>query len=114
MSLGDGANSTYTVLDSGGGGGDLDYHDYAGITVDTERKVIALNHLGFPQVAETVPEGVNIFNMMNLTPPQNVSLLEGWVVMINPNSSKYFNLKSVLDVSRWKTIEAGLRELFGH
>jgi hypothetical protein len=71
-----------------------------GIEIDVFRKIISLNHLGFPQIAEPVPEGVDIFALMNISAPSNVSLVDNWVVMINPNSSKYQNLKGVLDVSK--------------
>ncbi|TRY72733.1 hypothetical protein TCAL_11189 [Tigriopus californicus] len=63
-----------------------------------ERGIIALNYLnpyvGSPMVAEPVPPGINIFNIMNLTVADDVSRLEEWTILINPNSTKYAKLKS--------------------
>ena len=61
------------------------------LVIDPYTRIIYLNYLnpypGAPMVAEPVPEGVNIFNMMNLIVPENVSELGEWTIMINPNSS---------------------------
>lgn len=76
------------------------------LVIDPYTRVIALNYLnpypGAPMVSEPVPEGVNIFNMMNLSVPENVSELEDWTVMINPHSAQYATLKNTFDVSRKK------------
>ena len=73
------------------------------LVIDPYTRVIALNYLnpypGAPMVSEPVPEGVNIFNMMNLSVPENVSELGEWTVLINPNSTKYATLKKVFNVS---------------
>ena len=53
-----------------------------------------------PQVSEPVPEGVNIFNIMNLSAPENVSLLENWVVFVNPNTTQYAQIKGQFEVRR--------------
>ena len=52
-----------------------------------------------PMVKEPVPEGVDIFNMMNLSVPLNVSRLDGWAIMIYPNSTQYKTLLGVFGVS---------------
>ena len=66
--------------------------------------------LGFDswQVSEPVPEGVNIFNIMNLSAPGNVSLLENWSVLVNPNSTVYAQIKGQFEVRR----EGGKGEIF--
>ena len=58
--------------------------------------------LGFDpwQVSEPVPEGVNIFNIMNLSAPGNVSLLENWSVLVNPNSTVYAQIKGQFEVRK--------------
>ena len=73
------------------------------LVIDPYTRIIYLNYLnpypGAPMSAEPVPEGVNIFNMMNLSVPENVSELGEWTIMINPNSSKYDTLKNAFNVS---------------
>ena len=41
------------------------------------------------QVSEPVPEGINIFNIMNLSAPSNVSLFRNWTILVKPNSSMH-------------------------
>ena len=48
--------------------------------------------------------GMDIFNMMNLSVPANVSRLEGWAIMIYPNSTQYKTLVGAFDVSRYRPL----------
>ena len=53
------------------------------------------------QVSEPVPEGVNIFNIMNLSAPtgsNNVSPLGNWSVLVNPNSTVYAQIRGQFEV----------------
>ena len=50
-----------------------------------------------------MPEGVNIFNIMNLSAPENVSLLENWVVFVNPNSTQYQQIKGQFEVRKLRS-----------
>ena len=50
-------------------------------------------------VLERVPPGINIFSLLNLPVPPNVTDLEGWRVIFSTNSSNYNNISSVLEVS---------------
>ena len=54
--------------------------------------------LHFLQVSEPVPEGVNIFNIFNISAPGNVTLLENWVVLVNPNSTVYQQIRGQFEV----------------
>ena len=50
-------------------------------------------------VLERVPPGINIFSLLNLPVPPNVTDLEGWRVIFSTNSSNYNNISSVLEVN---------------
>ena len=50
-------------------------------------------------VLETVPPGINIFSLLNLPVPGNVTDFEGWKVIFSSNSTSYGNISSVLQVS---------------
>ena len=50
-------------------------------------------------VLETVPPGINIFSLLNLPTPPNVTDLEGWRVIFSTNSSNYHNISTILQVS---------------
>ena len=74
------------------------------IVIDPNRRLIVLNYLSpapdTPMVREPVPEGVDIFNLMNLSLPDNVSSLDGWSLVINPNSSEYGKMLGVFAVRK--------------
>ena len=55
-------------------------------------------------VMEDVPVGINIFALLNLRIPGNVTDLENWKVIFSKNSSTYNNISSMLEVS-WAFIE---------
>ncbi len=42
--------------------------------------------------------GINIFSLLNLPTPPNVTDLEGWRVIFSSNSSNYNNISSILEV----------------
>ncbi len=42
--------------------------------------------------------GVDIFHMMNLSVPSNISSLEGWAILIYPNSAQYKTLQAAFGV----------------
>ena len=50
-------------------------------------------------VLERVPPGINIFSLLNLPVPPNVTDLEDWRVIFSTNSSNYNNISSVLEVN---------------
>ena len=49
-------------------------------------------------VLETAPPGINIFSLLNLPAPGNVTDFEGWKIIFSSNSSSYSNISSVLQV----------------
>ena len=57
-----------------------------------------LNYSQPLQVSEPVPEGVNIFNIMNLSAPSNVSQMGSWSVLVNPNSTVYAQISGQFEV----------------
>ena len=63
-----------------------------------------LRHIPFRistlQVSEPVPEGINIFNIMNLSAPSNVSLFRNWTILVHPNSSMHQQILGQFDVSK--------------
>ena len=79
-------------------------HRHERIVIDPGLRLIVLNYLSPSpdslMVKEPVPPGVDIFSMMNLTVPRNVSRLDGWAIMIHPNSSMYTRLLSAIGVSK--------------
>ena len=50
-------------------------------------------------VLEEVPPGINVFALLNLRSPPNITHLEGWKVIYSRNSSSYSNISSLLEVS---------------
>jgi hypothetical protein len=48
---------------------------------------------------EDVPPNINIFSLLNLRIPGNVTDLENWKVIFSKNSSTYSNISSMLEVS---------------
>ncbi len=83
-------------------------HRHERIVIDATLRLIVLNYLSptadAPMVKEPVPPGVNIFDMMDLRVPDNVSRLDGWAIMIYPNSSQYTTLQVAFGVSACCTI----------
>ena len=63
----------------------------AAVADDVERETI---------VMEEVPAGINIFALLNIRVPGNVTDLEEWKVVFSRNSSTYSNISSLLEV-RW-------------
>jgi hypothetical protein len=49
-------------------------------------------------MVETSPAGINIFALLNLPMPPNVTNLEGWKVIMSSNSSSYGNITQILEV----------------
>ena len=47
---------------------------------------------------EEAPPGINLFALLNLRPPRNVTELDGWKVIFSKNSSSYSNISSILEV----------------
>ena len=47
---------------------------------------------------EEAPPGINLFALLNLRPPRNVTELDGWKVIFSKNSSSYNNISSILEV----------------
>ena len=76
-----------------------------GFVIDVRLRLIKLYYLneypGEPMVSEPVPDGVDMFNILNLTVPANVSSLTGWSVVISPNSSYYPKLLGFFGVSNY-------------
>ncbi len=73
------------------------------IMINPMERLIFLNHLNSPDevnVVVPVPNGSDIFSMMNITVPRNISSTsEGWSIVINPNTSEYHYLLDVFRVS---------------
>jgi hypothetical protein len=42
--------------------------------------------------------GINIFSLLNLPAPSNVTEFDGWKVIFSSNSTSYSNISSVLQV----------------
>ncbi len=69
--------------------------------VDVQSHVIVVQHLGEPTVTVPVPDGVDIFQALDIDPPVNVtSTTTGWSVSINDNSSYYPQMLDFFRVSR--------------
>ena len=51
-------------------------------------------------VLESVPPGINIFSLLNLPVPGNVTDFEGWKIIFSSNSSSYGNISGILEVSQ--------------
>jgi hypothetical protein len=52
-------------------------------------------------VLEEVPPGINIFSLLNLRVPVNVTDLQSWKVIFSKNSLNYSNISTMLEVSRY-------------
>ena len=63
----------------------------AAVADDVDRETI---------VMEEVPAGINIFALLNIRVPGNVTDLDEWKVVFSRNSSTYSNISSLLEV-RW-------------
>ena len=50
-------------------------------------------------VLEQVPPGINVFALLNVGSPPNISHLEGWKIIYSRNSSSYSNISTLLEVS---------------
>jgi hypothetical protein len=59
--------------------------------------VLDVNHETL--VLEAVPPGINIFALLNLPVPGNVTDYEGWRIIFSSNSTSYGNISSILEVS---------------
>ena len=89
----------------------LDYNDnstaYTGTTVDYdfEDRILTINDYDLMNDPEDVlkyiqvPEGVNIFSLLNLDQPNNATNISNWKVAISTKHQYYQNITAVLDVS---------------
>ena len=59
-------------------------------------------------VLETAPPLINIFSLLNLPVPGNVTDFEGWKIIFSSNSSSYSNISSVLQVSLNVNVKAAM------
>ena len=92
-------------------GGDYDYNDtstaYTGTVVDydLEDRIVRINDMSLMNDPEDVlryihvPEGVNIFSLLNLDQPSNATNISNWKVGISTRHQYYPNITAVLDVS---------------
>ena len=51
-------------------------------------------------VLEEVPPGINIFALLNLRVPSNITDLQNWKVLFSKKSSNYSNISTMLEVSQ--------------
>mgnify|MGYP001260463571 CR=1 FL=1 len=91
--------------------GDYDYNDtstaYTGTVVDydLEDRIVRINDMSLMNDPEDVlryihvPEGVNIFSLLNLDQPSNATNISNWKVGISTKHQYYPNITAVLDVS---------------
>ena len=49
-------------------------------------------------ILEEAPPGINLFALLSLRPPKNVTNFEGWKVIFSKNSSSYYNISTILEV----------------
>jgi hypothetical protein len=56
-------------------------------------------------VLETAPPGINIFSLLSLPVPGNVTDFEGWKIIFSSNSSSYSNISSILQVRLTREIQ---------
>jgi hypothetical protein len=52
-------------------------------------------------VLEEIPPGINIFALLNLRIPSNVTDLQNWKVVFSKNSSNYSSISTMLEVSQY-------------
>ena len=85
---------------------DYDYA-YTGTVVDydLEDRIVRINDMSLMNDPEDVlryihvPEGVNIFSLLNLDQPSNATNISNWKVGISTKHQYYPNITAVLDVS---------------
>ena len=90
---------------------DIDYNDtstaFTGTVVDydLEDRIVRINDMSLMNDPEDVlryihvPEGVNIFSLLNLNQPNNTINISNWKVGISTRHQYYPNITAVLDVS---------------
>lgn len=76
-----------------------------GVVIDIIRRVILIEdentiHDNSTLVYNAVPRGVNIFAMLSLEQPEDVTNLTDWKVALSSENPLYYNLTNVIKVKR--------------
>ena len=75
------------------------------VDYDLEDRIVRINDMSLMNDPEdvlryiNVPEGVNIFSLLNLDQPNNATNISNWKVGISTKHQYYPNITAVLDVS---------------
>ena len=75
------------------------------VDYDLEDRIVRINDMSLMNDPEDVlryihvPEGVNIFSLLNLDQPSNATNISNWKVGISTKHQYYPNITAVLDVS---------------